>query len=200
MSAPPEPSEPALLQRLLYMRDPLGYLARCQARLGDVFMLRMFKRGLVVVCSPDLVKEVYNAGDDVLAAGAAKRALFGKVLGESSSLLLDGSAHVTRRRLLLPRFRGETIEAFGPVVLEACQQMLASSSDGRPFALHPLIHELAFDVIARALFADTPRPQLEPLLAVMRAFANEAVTSRLLMFRRLQVDLGPWSPCVHGSV
>jgi cytochrome P450 len=194
MTMPPGPVAPAVVQRAQYLRDPLGYIDRCQRRFGDVFTLRLIKRGMVLVCSPDLAKEVYTASDDVLVAGEAKIAIFGKILGQSSTVLLDGDDHVRRRRLLLPRFRGEMMQTFGPVAEDACRRMLAAMPVARPFALHPFLHRLAFDVIARALFSDTPPALRDPLLEVLSDFANVAVTSRLVMLPALQIDLGPLSP------
>ena len=193
-STPPSPSDHPLIQRVRYMRDPLGYLATCQRELGDVFMLQLTKHGMVVVCSPELAKTVYTAGDEYLVAGEAKIKVFGKVLGRSSTLLLDGAPHLRRRRLLLPRFRGELMQAFAPVMIEACQRTLDAMPRDRVFALHPFMHRAAFEVIMRALFATTPASELAPLRDILHAFANEAITSRLLMFPALQKDLGPWSP------
>lgn len=193
-STPPGPSDHPFVQRVRYMRDPLGYLAKCQQELGDIFMLQLTKNGMVVVCTPELTKAVYTAGDEYIVAGEAKIKVFGKILGSSSTLLLDGAPHLKRRRLLLPRFRGEIMHTFGPVMLDACRRTLDAMPRDRAFALHPFMHRTAFEVIMRALFATTPPHVLAPLRDILHAFANDAVTSRLLMFPALQKDLGPWSP------
>ena len=181
-----------IVQRLRYLRDPIGYLAECQRRYGDVFSIRLTPRGMVMVCTPELVKEVYTA--DALVAGEAKIAIFGKILGSSSTLLLDGDAHLRRRRLLLPRFRGDVLKQFAPLMARVCDGALGTISVHETFALHPILHAIAFEVIAETLFATTPREHREPLEAAMREFAHRAVTTRLLMFPPLQRDLGRWSP------
>lgn len=191
---PPSPPEAPLLQRLRYLRDPIGYIDRCQRQLGDVFTLRVFKKGMILVCSPELAKQVFTAPDDVLVAGEAKISIFGKLLGRSSSVLLDGPEHVQRRRLLLPRFRGEVMQAFRAAMVRACERTLETMPSAGSFALHPYMHRIAFDVISVALLSATPSARLAPLLDVLRDFANKAVTSRLLMFPALQKDLGPLSP------
>ncbi|MGE5182552.1 MAG: cytochrome P450, partial [Acidobacteriota bacterium] len=140
----PGPSDPALVQRIRYLRDPIGYLRACQRRYGDVFSIRLTPHGMVMVCTPELAKEVYTAGDDTLAAGEAKIAIFGKILGSSSTLLLDGSAHLRRRRLLLPRFRGDVLKAFAPLMREVADTALATMPRGSTFALHPYMHRIAF--------------------------------------------------------
>jgi unspecific monooxygenase len=137
---------------------------------------------------------MYTAPDNVLAAGEGKIVIFGQLLGSSSTLLLDGDAHLARRRLLLPRFRGEVLQAFAPLVQRLGDRAVAKLPRGQPFALHPMFHATAFEVIAHALFSATPEPQRTRLLEVLRTFANHAVTSRLLMFPTLQLDLGRLSP------
>src|SRR5258706_10888359 len=174
MRTPPTPSEHPLVQKVRYMRDPLGYLLECQAKLGDIFMLQVMKQGMVIVCSPELTKAVYMAGDDTLVAGEAKVAVFGKILGETWTLLLDGPAHLKRRRLMLPRFRGELMQTFRPVMVEAAKRTLESMPRDREFALHPYMHQVAFEVILRALFAETPTSRMQHLRGKLHAFANKA--------------------------
>lgn len=193
-NALPGPHDPPIVQKFRYLRDPIGCITECQRRYGDVFSLQLVKNGMVFVCSPELTKEVYAADDDTLAAGAAKIAIFGKLLGKTSTLLLDGAAHLKRRKLMLPRFRGDIMQGLRSVMLEACDRSLASISHGREFSLHPVLHRIAFDVIGRALFSGTPDHLSAPLLEVLRNFANRAVTTRLLMFPKLQRNLGPLSP------
>jgi unspecific monooxygenase len=176
------------------LRDPIDTIVTNRARFGDVFQLKLLKQGLVFVCSADVVKEMYTAPDDVLAAGESKIVIFGKLLGSASTLLLDGKAHLARRRLLLPRFRGEILNGFAPLILRLGLRALARLPREEPFALHPVFHATAFDVIAHALFSSTPEPQRAQLLEVLRTFANHAVTSRLLMLPALQLDLGRLSP------
>jgi len=182
------------VQKLSYLRDPIGYMDRCRKELGDVYLLRLVEPGMVFVGTPELAREVYTAPEDTLVAGEAKIAVFGKILGSSSTLLLDGDAHLKRRRLLLPQFRGELMQALAPAMIDACKRTLATLPANRDVALHPYLHRIAFDVIARALFSTTPAERRRPLEDAMREFADRAVTSRLLMMPRLQIDLGPRSP------
>jgi cytochrome P450 len=120
--------------------------------------------------------------------------VFGKILGQSSTLLLDGAKHLERRRLLLPRFRGELAQQLAPAMAEACATTLAELPTDRTFALHGYMHRIAFQVISRSLFAATAPARIARLEEALRDFAHDAVTSRLLMFPAFQRDLGPYSP------
>lgn len=194
MAAVPTPRAAPLVQKLRYLRDPIGYMDECRRELGDIYLLKLVEPGMVFVGTPELAREVYAAPEDTLVAGEAKIAVFGKILGSSSTLLLDGDAHLKRRRLLLPPFRGELMQALAPAMVDACKRTLATLPLGREVALHPYLHRIAFDVIARSLFSTTPAERRRPLEEAMREFAERGVTSRLLMMPRLQLDLGPHSP------
>jgi cytochrome P450 len=192
--AVPTPREAPVVQRIRYLRDPIGYMERCRQALGEIYMLKLVEPGMVFVSTPELAREVYTAPEDTLVAGEAKIAVFGKILGRSSTLLLDGDAHLKRRRLLLPPFRGELMQALAPAMIDACKRTLATLPFDRDTALHPFLHRIAFDVIARSLFSTTPISRRTALEDAMRTFAERAVTSRLLMLPKLQLDLGPRSP------
>ena len=194
---PPSPKQPALVQRVRYLRDPIGYMDRCQRELGDTYMIELVNPGMVFVSTPALAKQVYTSSEDDLVAGEAKIAVFGKILGHSSTLLLDGAEHLKRRRLLLPRFRGELAQKLAPAMTEACTTTLAELPTDRTFALHAFMHRIAFQVISRSLFAATPPARIAKLEAALRNFAHDAVTSRLLMFPALQRDFGRYSPWGH---
>ncbi|MEO8846982.1 MAG: cytochrome P450 [Kofleriaceae bacterium] len=194
---PPSPKESALSQRVRYLRDPIGYMDRCQRELGDMYLIKLVGPGMVFVTTPALAKQVYTASEDDLVAGEAKIAVFGKILGRSSTLLLDGADHLERRRLLLPRFRGELAQQLAPAMAEACASTLAELPIDRTFALHGYMHRIAFKVISSSLFAATASARIAKLEAALRDFAHDAVTSRLLMFPALQRDFGPYSPWGH---
>jgi cytochrome P450 len=75
---PPGPAVGALTQGVLFHRDPLGVLRRCQLRYGDVFTLRMpTARQMVVVADPSAVGVVAGADPVVATAGAGRRQLLG---------------------------------------------------------------------------------------------------------------------------
>jgi cytochrome P450 family 110 len=167
---------------------------RCQRELGDIYMLRLVGPGMVFVSTSALAKQVYTASEDDLVAGEAKIKVFGKILGRSSTLLLDGAKHLERRRLLLPRFRGELAQQLAPAMAEACASTLAELPTDRTFALHGYMHRIAFQVISRSLFAVTAPARIAKLEAALRDFAHDAVTSRLLMFPAFQRDFGSFSP------
>ncbi len=171
---PPGPREPALVQIVRWIARPLELLDACQRRYGDVFTMRAPGGvNFVVVATPELIKQVVTADSDVLLAGVGNATLLEPMLGKHSLLTLDGPEHLRQRRLLLPAFHGERMQAFETVMREITEASLAQWPVDRPFALHPLMQSITLDVILRTVFglADTPahrelRDQLVALLDV----------------------------------
>ena len=192
MTFPPGPTTPALVQRVRYIRDPIGVIEDCGKQYGDVFSLKMSKHGWVFLSNPADVRELYTEGRDMYAAGEAKRIVFGKLLGTSSSLLLDGAAHHKRRKLLVPKFRGENMRTQGALLQDLCTTAVDDWSGRGRIQLHDELHQLVRTSILHAIFG--PLPSTSSLFAAIEAFTDNAVASKLLMFSSLQIDLGPWSP------
>src|SRR3954447_17436501 len=135
---PPGPSAPALVQALRYARDPLGFLIGLQRREGDIFTLRFPYFGrLVYVTRPDLVKEVFTGSPERFHAGEANAMVLEPALGPSSVLTLDEAPHMRQRKLLLPPFHGERIDAYGRLMREVTEREMERWPVGESFALRP---------------------------------------------------------------
>lgn len=176
---------------LRFLRDPLRLYEECHARYGDLFTLQLGSRRMVMACAPELVKAIYRADPEVLAAGAAKASVFGPVVGNSSILVLDGTAHFERRRLLIPAFRGERMLAYTELMRRATEELLPTWPLHQPFSLHPHVERIAMMAALRGIFGEDMDPRLPRVLSRL---VTDAVGSKLLFTPKLQKDLGAWSP------
>ena len=114
---PPGPSTPGCRQSWRDLHDSWSLFDDCARKYGDIFTLRLGSHGTrVFISSPEMVKELYTADPETYRAGAAKARVFGPVVGYTSSLVLDGEAHLKRRRLLLPTFHGDQMLAHTEVI------------------------------------------------------------------------------------
>jgi cytochrome P450 len=110
---PPGSRAPAIWQIVRWIAQPLTFLDENHRRYGDVFTLRAPRDGnFIVVSRPELIKQVLAADPDVLLAGVSNMTLLEPMLGRYSVLTLDGREHLRQRRLLLPAFHGERMQAF----------------------------------------------------------------------------------------
>ena len=93
-------------------------LEDCRRRYGDMFTLRIAHEGTwVFLADPDAIKQVFTGDPRVLHAGEANVVLL-PMLGHHSVLLLDESAHMSQRKLMLPSFHGERMRGYEQTMAE----------------------------------------------------------------------------------
>lgn len=166
----PGPRRPPIFQALAWSYRPVSLLSECARRFGDVFTLRMPVFGtFVVVHSPEAHKEVFTGDPKDLLAGRANRVL-AALVGESSVLLLDGAAHLRQRKLLLPPFHGERMQAYGEIMQATAAASLAEWPLGRPFSVHPYMQAITLDIILRAVFGLADRAERDRLSVLLTRF------------------------------
>jgi cytochrome P450 len=188
---PPGPTQPAVVQMIRYLRDPIGLFDECGARWGDQFTLRLGRRNWVLLAAPELVKTLYQADPETFRAGEAKASLFGPIVGHTSSLVLDGAAHLRRRRLVQPLFHGERMLAYTPAIRRVTETHSADWPLHRDFPAYPTLQRIALDAVLRGIFGDEANAELPEAI---HGLVTTAVGSKLLFLPVLQHDLGPRSP------
>jgi cytochrome P450 len=186
MSAlPPGPRLPRALQAVGWTQRPLPWLEKCQRRYGDIFTLRIRHYGdWVILSDPDDVKKVFTAGSAVGVDTA--NPLLGPLLGPRSVMLLEEPEHMTRRKLMLPSFHGQAVQADAEMMAEVAGQEIARWPVGEPFALWPRMQDITLDVVMRAVFGpDATSPRLGGLRESLRALTtwmNEPRNLAMLAF------------------
>jgi cytochrome P450 len=179
---PPGPRLPRALQAVGWTQRPLPFLERCRRRYGNTFTLRILHWGdWVLLSDPDDVKAVFTAGDAVGVDVA--NPLLGPVLGPGSVMLLEEPRHMTRRRLMLPAFHGQSIEGDGEMMAEVARREVGRWPVGEPFALWPRMQAITQEVVMRAVFgaAESERlGRLRELLAGLTEWMNNPRNLTLL--------------------
>src|SRR5208282_1599948 len=117
------------------------------------------------------VKQVFRGSPDGLRAGEAN-AVLGPVVGDRSLLLLDGSAHLRERKLMLTPFHGERMRAYAEVIREAADRSIDSWPLNAPFTLLAQMQSLTLDVIIRAVFGVDGGTHQEELKTRIRELLN----------------------------
>jgi cytochrome P450 len=114
----------------------------------------------VYLSDPDEVKEVFTAPPEVLHPGEGAQILE-PIVGANSVILLDERPHLTQRKLMLPAFHGERMEALTGLLRETTEREVSTWPLDRPVALHPRLQGLTMEVILRAVFGLEPGTRLE---------------------------------------
>ncbi|MCB0875237.1 MAG: cytochrome P450 [Solirubrobacterales bacterium] len=164
---PKGPGAPRVWQSLAWQTRPIPYLERCRARYGKTFTLRLLGVDPFVMMSrPEDVKEVFTAPPEVLHPGEGASILL-PVVGPNSILLLDEERHMTQRKLLLPAFHGEKMEALRGLVTETAESEVDGWTTGAPVPLHPYMQSLTMEVILRAVFGLEKGERLDRLRGLL---------------------------------
>ena len=164
---PPGPRWPRAVQTALWAARPGPFLERCRRRYGDLFTVRPYGFGdIVVVADPDAIKEVFTGDREVFAAGEANAAM-SPVLGHHSLLVLDGDRHLSQRKLMLPPFHGEAIRRYRERVLEIAAADVGTWPLGTPLELRPRMQDITFEVILQAVIGVSDPGRLERLRVLL---------------------------------
>lgn len=164
MSAlPPGPWEPPIVQTLWWLARPISFMESCRRRYGNAFSVRFlgFERPMVLLSDPEAIRELYTEPAHGLPRG--RTIALRPILGADSVLLLEGDAHIARRRLMLPPFHGERMRSYESIVEDVTRSEIESWPVGEPFPLHPRMQAITLEVILRAVFGVVDEQRRERL-------------------------------------
>jgi cytochrome P450 len=189
---PPGPSAPAAAQTIEWIARPTALLRRSAARYGEPFTLRTLwaDAPMVLVSDPETIRRVYAAPPESLRGGASSTVLE-PFAGASSILLTSGEAHLRQRRLMLPPFHGERMEAYRATVAALAAAELDRWEPGRLLRTLPRMQELTLDVILRVVLG-APDPQLRS--AIRDALDMATALPRLVALSLAPRGSAPWRP------
>jgi cytochrome P450 len=195
MNLPPGPRMPVFVQGLGWWHRPTAFMERCRARYGKRFTIRLpAQPPFVMISDPEEIRQVFTAPPDVLHPGEGARILE-PVVGRFSVILLDGAQHLERRKLLLPAFHGDRMQALSGLMADLSEREVATWPAGRPFELHPRFQALTLEIILRAVFGLDAGARLDALrerLTGILEFGNSP-TSVNTNLQRSFGGLGPFA-------
>lgn len=169
-------------------------LERGRAKYGKRFTIRLLGTPpFVILSDPADIKELFTAPPDVLHPGEGARILE-PVVGSNSVILLDESAHLSQRKLMLPAFHGEKMEKLSDLVAEVAQREIETWPRNSPITLHPRLQGLTLEIILRAVFGLDPGPRLEAIRVRLTALLEIGSTPMGLIpqLQTAPLRIGPW--------
>jgi cytochrome P450 family 135 len=145
-------------------------LYSCQDRYGDVFTLKILGEGTwVILADPEAVKQVFTGDPRVFHAGEGNQ-LLEPLLGSHSLLVLDEKPHMSHRKLLLPPFHGQRMQAYEATMAEIAEREIASWPTGTPYRLRPRMQALTLEIILRTVFGAREGEGLADLRDALRRY------------------------------
>ena len=147
------PRLPASVQTAMLVRDPVGWLERCERRYGPIFRVKLLGfRKYVYVTDPALAREVYATDRTVGRVGPARAAALEPLLGRNSLLCLDGDEWLRQRKLIGPAFHRRHVDGFEDEIGAIAAEHVARWPRDREVELRPLFQEITLEVILRLVF------------------------------------------------
>ena len=179
MSLPPAVAAPPAIQTARWLFRPTEFLDSCRRRYGDTFSVRFigFETPMVMVSDPASISALYKGRENGLPPG--RSFALEPVMGSRSVLLLEGSEHLSRRKLMLPAFHGERMRAYEALISEAARGEIDAWPVGDAFAIHPRMQAVTLEVILRAVFGISDASRLERLGELLGAMLADMASPRL---------------------
>jgi cytochrome P450 len=160
-SLPPGPKTPALWQFVRRSLSPLPFLEACARRFGDPFTIRSAgDRKLVMLASPDAVKDVFRGDSQTLHSGEVNEFLTPSV-GRNSVIVLDDEPHARQRRVLMPPLKGERMRSFFDTMQKTTAQAIQAWTVGRTLAMLEPMQQISLRVMLQVVLGPTLGTQLE---------------------------------------
>ena len=189
-SAVPLASEPPALQTARWLLRPISFMESCRRRLGDQFAVEFmgFTSPMVMLSDPEAIQALYTEPKHQLPPGRTIALL--PVMGPRSVLLLEGTDHLARRKVMLPPFHGERMQAYEPVLREIAVREIVSWPAGEQFAIHPRMQAVTLELIMRAVFGVSDQTRLarlrELLPKLLDQTSSAALQFKVLLSRRFE--------------
>jgi cytochrome P450 len=150
---------PRLVQSLRFNQRQIEFVFRARRELGEVFSMHGATEDAVTMTThPDHVRSLFTAKPE-LAPSLTGESPLRPIVGTQSVLTAVGPRHMRQRKLLLPPFHGEAIEAYTQMISAASEREIDRWPIGQPFALAPRMQAITLDVIMAGIFGIEGRPQ-----------------------------------------
>jgi cytochrome P450 len=199
MQLPPKLNVPVFFQRLTWVVDPVRYMETAARQYPDIFQAEIigFGNNLVFVNHPEGIKQILTSDRNTLFASGKENQILKPLLGSYSITLLEGEQHKKRRKLLLPPFHGERMQAYGNLICNLTDKIFTQLPFNQPFMARNITQDIALQVILEAVYglqAGERSQQIKKLLTNVAELFRSPLTSAFLLFSSWQKDLGAWSP------
>ncbi|MBR8833498.1 MAG: cytochrome P450 [Stigonema ocellatum SAG 48.90 = DSM 106950] len=189
-------TSPSWWQLINWIADPIGFQHRYSQKYGDIFSMHLSGIGsYVIIGNPQAIQEIFNQ-DSKFDIGRGNE-LAKPLLGQNSLMLMDGDRHRRERKLLMPPFHGERLQAYAKQICLITNQITSQWQVGQPFVARSAMQKISLEVIVQIVFGLSEGKryqQLKPLLTAWVDMTDSPLRSSMLFLSFLQKDWGTWTP------
>lgn len=185
-------------QRFHWIAKPHKYMDSAAKQAPDMFVADISGRdGYVFINHPEAMRQIVTSDRQKYFASSTGTDLLKPLVGENSLLLIEGDRHKKRRKLLLPPFHGERMQAYGQLICDLTHKIFGKLQPGQSFVARQVTQEVSLQVILEAVYGlhDGNRSQeLKQRITKLANIFESTLTSALLFLPWFQKDWGAWSP------
>ncbi|MEA5509157.1 cytochrome P450 [Crocosphaera sp. UHCC 0190] len=195
----PGSKTPNFLQRLQWIFDPVSFLENNQAQYPDIFMASGIGFGdrVIMTSDPQAMQEILTNDRKQFNAPSGFNSILRHVVGDSSTMLIEGDRHRKRRQLVMPSFHGERLKAYGDMITRITHEVMTQLPIAEPFLARNTMQSISLQIIIETVFGITQGEryqQIKQLFGELTELFESPLTSSFLFFSFLQQDWGKWSP------
>lgn len=196
---PPGDTRLSLSRTRRFAGEPLEMLLEYYERFGPIFTVRLLHSNVVFMLGPAANHYVtVSHASNFLWRDGHFRDLIG-LMGDGL-LTIDGDFHRSSRRIMLPAFHREQLEASVDVILEEAERAVQKLEPGATIDLYAWTRQLAMRVAMRALFGfDPDSEQMRSADAAGLFEAALAFYASDYLLRILRGARSPWGRMQHAA-
>jgi cytochrome P450 family 135 len=174
---PPGPEEGLATLVGRFFTDPESLFLDAHERFGDCFSIvlpgvRSRPRPSVVIADPAAITELLTSGP-VLSTVVPSRFVMETTLGPESTFMLDGDAHLRRRRTVSASFHGEALAEWARIASGIAEREVASWSFDEPVELGPRLYDTVLDVIFEVVLGSVDPARRAGLRELVSAISTQ---------------------------
>ena len=166
-----------------FNRDTLGFITRCRDY-GDVVRARFFYVTAYFLYHPDDIEYVVSTNAKNFVKSMSLRSNFFQRLVGNGLLTSEGEIWKRQRRLAQPAFHRQRISAYGDVMVDYAQRMIATWRAGEVRDIHRDMMRLTLEIVVRTLFnADVSQDADKvgrALSEIVKPFSSQATIKWIL--------------------
>ena len=198
MKSIPRLKQSTISQRFQWITKPDQYLDSAFKQAPDLFVGEIAPGGgYIFVNHPEAMRQIVTSDRAKYFASSKESNLLQPLVGDNSLFLIEGDRHKQRRKLLLPPFHGERMQAYGNLICNLTRGIVGQLPPNQSFVARKITQEVSLQVILEAVYGVQDRERGAELKQRISRLANifeSVLTSAMLFLPWLQQDLGAWSP------
>jgi cytochrome P450 len=162
-----------------YRKNPLGFLTACARDYGDIVALRLLGSRVYLLNHPRYIEAVLSDDTNFISHKGMRLRPTQCLLG-NGLLTSDGNFWRGQRRIAQPAFHHARIVAYGAVMVEYAERMLASWQDGETRDVFRDMLRLTQEIVAKTLFDADVTDDSEDIAAAFDTLQEEFNAERSL--------------------